>query len=156
LQGALAIAQLARQVGAHVQLVLAHGLLVVHVVEGGHLVHGNGRHADVIGDGLLGLRRDPALLLLDDGQTGHDRRLTLVSRVLGDFAVEARFGLFAQHDLLGHLAVDFTEHDVHRADDGHGVGQHVATRHFVEGGQVREAGGADLQPVGLVGTVEAR
>src|SRR5690349_13074096 len=51
------------------------------------------------------------------------------------------------------LAVDLAEHDVHRADDGDGVGQHVAAGHLVEGRQVRETGGADLQAVGLVGAV---
>src|SRR5688572_16488179 len=49
--------------------------------------------------------------------------------------------------------VDFAEHDVHRADHRDSVGDHVAARHFVEGGKVREAGGPDLQAVRLVGAV---
>src|SRR5690606_19876510 len=76
-----------------------------------------------------------------------------VGGVFGHFTVEARFGLFAEHGVVYHLAVNFTEHDVHRADDGHGVGQHVASAHFIHGGQVREARGADLQAVRLVGAV---
>jgi hypothetical protein len=42
-------------------------------------------------------------------------------------------------------SVDFAEHDVHGADDRHGVGDHVAARHLVQRGQVREARRADLQ-----------
>src|SRR5882762_468025 len=49
--------------------------------------------------------------------------------------------------------VDFSEHDVLRADDRHRIGDHVAARHLVERGQVREAGRADLEPVGLVRAV---
>ncbi len=97
LQRLLTVTQLARQVGANVQFELACWLLVVHVVEGDHFMHSNGWHADVVSHFLLALRRHPATFLLDDGQAGHDSRLTLVSRVLGQFAVEARFGLFAQH-----------------------------------------------------------
>src|SRR5687767_356750 len=49
--------------------------------------------------------------------------------------------------------VDLAEHDVLGADDGDGIGDHVAARHLVERGEVREAGGADLEPVGFVGAV---
>src|SRR5467141_510539 len=49
--------------------------------------------------------------------------------------------------------VDFSEHDVLGADDRHRVGDHVAARHLVERGQVREARRADLEAVGLVRAV---
>src|SRR5712692_4841152 len=49
--------------------------------------------------------------------------------------------------------VDFSEHDVLRADDRHRVGDHVAARHLVERGQVRETGRADLEAIRLVRAV---
>src|SRR5690606_38337799 len=66
--------------------------LVVHVVEGRHLVHRDRLDADVGGQRGLGFGADPALLLLDDGQAGHHRGDALFGGVLGDFAVEARDG----------------------------------------------------------------
>jgi hypothetical protein len=42
-------------------------------------------------------------------------------------------------------SVDLAEHDVHGADDGHRVGDHVAARHLVQRRQVGEARRADLQ-----------
>ena len=50
-------------------------------------------------------------------------------------------------------SVDLAEHDVLRADDRDGVGDHVAARHLVERREVREARRADLQAVRLVGAV---
>jgi len=85
----VAAAQLARQIGAHVQLEAADGLLVEHVVEAGDFVHGHGRHAQVFGHGFLPGGADPALLLLDDGQAGNHGRLLLLGRVLGHFARKA-------------------------------------------------------------------
>ena len=55
-QCSFAVTQLARQVGADVELELAHRLLVVHVVEGRDLVHRDGRHAEIGRDAVLGLR----------------------------------------------------------------------------------------------------
>src|SRR5229473_3755655 len=46
--------------------------------------------------------------------------------------------------------VDFSEHDVLRADDRHRVGDHVAARHLVERSEVGEAGRTNLQPLRLV------
>ena len=48
------------------------------------------------------------------------------------------------------LAVDFTEHDVLRADDRDRVGNHVAARHFIERGQVGITRRTDLQTIRLV------
>src|SRR5918999_5107318 len=50
----------------------------------------------------------------------------------------------------GSSSVDLAEHDVLRADDRDGVGDHVAAGHLVERGEVREARGADLEAIGLV------
>src|SRR5687767_15553392 len=47
-------------------------------------------------------------------------------------------------------SVDLAEDDVLGADDRHRIGEHVPARHLVERREVREARGADLQPVGLV------
>src|ERR1019366_1439805 len=47
-------------------------------------------------------------------------------------------------------SIDLPEYDVHRADDGDGIGDHVAARHLVERREVRKAGRADLQPIRLV------
>src|SRR5438105_151604 len=49
--------------------------------------------------------------------------------------------------------VDLSKDNILSADDRDGVGDHVAARHLVERGEVREAGSADLEPVGLVGAV---
>ena len=54
---------------------------------------------------------------------------------------------------IGASPVDLAEHDVHGADDGDRVGDHVAARHLVQRRQVRETRRADLQAVGLVGAV---
>ena len=72
LESTSAIAQLARQIGADIELVLAHRLLVVHVVERGDLVHGDRRHAKIVGHQLFALGTDVAEFLLNDGQTSHD------------------------------------------------------------------------------------
>src|ERR1044071_3991729 len=45
------------------------------------------------------------------------------------------------------------QHDVLGADDRHRVGEHVAARHLVQRGEVRETGRADLEALGLVGAV---
>src|SRR5687768_1800786 len=50
-------------------------------------------------------------------------------------------------------SVDFPEDDVLSSDDGDGVRDHVTASHLVEGGEVREAGGADLEAVRLVRAV---
>src|SRR5215510_6306177 len=51
-------------------------------------------------------------------------------------------------------SVHLAEHDVDRAEDGRDVGQHVAAAEEVHGGEMGEAGRADLalvRPVGAVG-----
>src|SRR5688572_4791256 len=48
------------------------------------------------------------------------------------------------------LPVDLAEHDVLCPDDRHRIGDHVAARHLVERGEVRETRRADLEAVGLV------
>src|ERR1700675_2730256 len=50
-------------------------------------------------------------------------------------------------------SIDLAENDVLGADDGDHVCDHMALRHLVDGGQMRETRRADLQPVRLVGTV---
>src|SRR6218665_21538 len=97
LQGLSTTAQLAGQVGADVDLVLAHRLPVVHVVEGRDLVHRDRGHAQVVGHQRLAVGADMALLLLHDGQAGHDRRLLLVCRVLGHFTRKTRQRCFVHH-----------------------------------------------------------
>ena len=89
-----AVTQLAGQIGANVELVLADRLLVVHVVKAGHLMHGNRRHAEIASHQLFTLGTHKTLLLLHNRQTGHHGRLFLVRGVLRYFAVKKRFGLF--------------------------------------------------------------
>jgi hypothetical protein len=55
LERVLAAAQLARQVGADVELDAPDRHLVEHVVEGRHLVDGDHRHVERLGDELLAL-----------------------------------------------------------------------------------------------------
>src|SRR5437016_4987340 len=50
-------------------------------------------------------------------------------------------------------SIYLAEDDVLRADDGDGVRDHVAARHLVERGEMREAWGAQLEAIGLVRTV---
>ena len=55
------------------------------------------------------------------------------------------------------LSVNLTEHQIHRANNGDGVGKQVAARHLVEAAQVGEARCADLaavRPLGAVGDDE--
>ena len=54
---------------------------------------------------------------------------------------------------LARSPIDLTKHNVARADEGNDVGDHVALRDGVEGGQVREARRADLAAVRPVGAV---
>src|SRR5690606_19628715 len=51
------------------------------------------------------------------------------------------------------LTVDLAEHDVLGADDGDGIGEHVAARHDVERLQVGKARSADLHAIRLVAAV---
>ena len=88
LERMLAAAQLARQVGADVQLDPADRRLVEHVVEGRDLVHRDRRHAERLGDELLAFLRDAAVLLLQDRQAGDHGRGLALGRVLGDLALE--------------------------------------------------------------------
>ena len=92
LERLLAVAQLARQVGADVELEAPDRLLVVHVVEGRDLVHRDRRHAQVLGHGRLGLAGDVTLLLLHDGQARHHGGSLVAGRVLRHLAREARQG----------------------------------------------------------------
>src|SRR5947207_3665020 len=50
-------------------------------------------------------------------------------------------------------SVDLPEYDVLSADDRDDVGDHVTARHLVERREVRESGGAELQPIRLVRAV---
>ena len=84
-----AVAQLARQVGADVELELAHRLLVVHVVEGRDLVHRDRRHAEVGGDLALALRADEAFAPAARSRGRPSRPTASARRVLGDLAREA-------------------------------------------------------------------
>src|SRR5215470_16454482 len=49
--------------------------------------------------------------------------------------------------------VDLPEHDVLRADPGHGVREHVPAYHLPERAEMREPGRAALDAVGLVGAI---
>src|SRR5450830_1045789 len=96
-QRSLAFAQLARQIGTHIQLVLAHWLLVVHVVKAGDLMDRDRRHAQVVSNLLFTLNTDVTLLLLNNLQASHDGRLLLISWILGHFTRKARFGFFGNY-----------------------------------------------------------
>src|SRR3954447_15209780 len=72
------------------------------------------------------------------------------ARFLGSSQVEANA---APGGRARRSSVDLSKDDVHRADHRDRVGDHVATRHLVEGREVREARRADLQAVRLVGAV---
>jgi hypothetical protein len=75
-----------------------------------------------------------ALLLLHDGQAGHHGRLLLVGGYLATSrSKRARV-------LQKSSVIDLAEHDVHGADDGDGVGNHVAAAHLVERRQVGKPG----------------
>src|SRR5437763_4067918 len=47
-------------------------------------------------------------------------------------------------------SIDLSKDNILSTNNRHGIGDHVAARHLVERGEVREAGSADLQPVRLV------
>ena len=93
----LTITQLAWQIGADIELVLANRLLVVHVVESRDFMHRNLGHAQVVGDHGFALGTHIALLLLHDGKASHHSRLLLVCRVLRHFARESRQRRFGNH-----------------------------------------------------------
>src|SRR5450432_2799502 len=65
------------------------------------------------------------------------------------------FSILASASLLNMLCspIDLAEHDVLSSDYGHHVGDHVPPCHLVDGGEMREPRSADLQPIGLVGTI---
>uniref|UniRef100_A0A0N4ZLE3 NAD-specific glutamate dehydrogenase n=1 Tax=Parastrongyloides trichosuri TaxID=131310 RepID=A0A0N4ZLE3_PARTI len=141
--GALAIAQGTGQVRADGDLVLADGLDVEHVVERGDFLDRDGRNANVVGHIFDDFGSQPALLFLRDGKRGHDGGLPLFESGLCGRA----------RDCLGGSAVDLAEHDVLRADDGDGVGNHVTARHFVQRLQVGEARRAKVHAERLVGAI---
>ena len=144
--------QRARQVGAERELVAADRLQVVHRVERRDFVHRDRRHAEVVRDEVHRLGRQPAVLVLRDGERRHHRRLLLVGRILRDRRVDLRERIGREH-ASARSSVDLSEHDVLRADDRDHVGDHVAARHLVERREVREARRADLEAVRLVGAV---
>src|SRR5882762_297789 len=63
------------------------------------------------------------------------------------------WSIFFRASALSILSVDFTKHDVLRADNRHDIGQHMALRHLVERRQMGKARRADLHAVGLVRAV---
>ena len=103
--------QAARQVGADGELVLAGRLQVVHVVEGRHLVHRHRRHAEVAGDEIHGLGREPALLVLRDDE----RAITADCFWSGGYLATSRsiFLSDSAQRLIGDSSVDLAEDDVH-------------------------------------------
>src|SRR3990170_3747759 len=64
-----------------------------------------------------------------------------------------RESVVSSTSLIGRSSIYLSKHDVLGAADGDRVGDHVAARHLVERREMREAGRADLQAVGLVGAV---
>ena len=84
--------QLARQIGAQGDLVFTDRLEIEHVVESGNLPNSDARHAQVISNGLFAFGSDMTLLLLDDGQACQHRRLTMLRRIFGHFALKPRTG----------------------------------------------------------------
>src|SRR5450432_1345906 len=101
----LAAAQLARQVGADVDLHSTDRRLVEHVVEGRDLVHRDRRHAERLGDAVFAFLRDEAVLLLQDRQAGDHGRGPSIRRVLGDLALEALCRGFGEHRPGRHVRI---------------------------------------------------
>src|SRR5579862_5448239 len=54
---------------------------------------------------------------------------------------------------IAHLPIDFSQDNIHGADDRHRLRDHVPPGHLVHRRQVREPRRADLEAVGLVGAV---
>src|SRR4051812_34068609 len=71
--------------------------------------------------------------------------------ILASASGERTSGAFIARSLRRRLSsVDLSEHDILGADDRNRIGDHVAARHLVERGEVREPGRADLQAIRLV------
>ena len=51
------------------------------------------------------------------------------------------------------LSIHLTEHNIHGANDGDNVGQHVVSADVVHQGEVEEARRLDLAPIGLAAPV---
>ena len=137
MQRLLPVAQLARQIGAHVELVLAHRLLVVHVVEGRDFMHGDLCHAQIVSD-RLALGADVALLLLNDGQTPSPQTAWSAG-CPGHFARKPRLGRFGNHRSISPNTISMVPMMATASRD------HVATRHFVRRGQMRKTGARILR-----------
>ena len=81
-------AELARQVRAERDLVLADRRRLVHRVERRDFLHGDGRHAEIVGDELHQLGRQPAMLFLSGSQRRHHRGLLLLRGIFRDRTID--------------------------------------------------------------------
>ena len=91
-QGLLTAAQLTRQIGADIDFKLSNWLLVEHVVEGKDFMHCHDGHFKHRRQRFFLRRRDKAVFLLKNGETGNDRRLLLVVRVFVQLMLKTLLG----------------------------------------------------------------
>ncbi len=81
------------KIRAHCDLVFTQWLKIVHIVERRHFIHRDRRHSKILGDEIHSFVRKPPFLILGDGERRHDRGLSLIRGIFGDFTINFLYGL---------------------------------------------------------------